>query len=293
MSKESQCVVSIRSSQRNLIPSQSRLGTLTLTHDESQEISLFDWTSLACLTTNSQNNDFLALQKQSTTQSATISALQAQLETLTTTKEAHETQLLQNFQALLNAKKAKIRDQQRLLAASTINPAAAARISSRRSREADSSRRGKRKAEIDSETDSGEDEVEKMDVVGRDGKGDGDGDVQMGLKEDSQAGSGDEGMRTPSEDDDETADEDDAPPIESKRAVRRPLRETRVGSVMAKVSSDNASGKQGDGDTDDNAPPPPIRTIPFQRKAAKNEIKPELPPVGEDEETTSEDDDEL
>jgi hypothetical protein len=54
-------------------------------------------------------------------QKDTVAKLTAQLEQLTDAKREHEAALLEKFKLLLNEKKLKIRDQQRLLADAQIN----------------------------------------------------------------------------------------------------------------------------------------------------------------------------
>jgi len=53
----------------------------------------------------------------------TVQKLNKQLEVLLRAKEHHETQLVANFAQLLNEKKLKVRNQQRLLASATADPA--------------------------------------------------------------------------------------------------------------------------------------------------------------------------
>jgi hypothetical protein len=53
----------------------------------------------------------------------TINKLNQQLEELLHAKSQHENQLVANFVQILNEKKLKIRNQQRLLAAATVDPA--------------------------------------------------------------------------------------------------------------------------------------------------------------------------
>lgn len=55
-------------------------------------------------------------------QSRTVEKLDQQLEDLIKAKKEHENALLEKFQHLLNAKKLKIRDQQRLLASAKVDP---------------------------------------------------------------------------------------------------------------------------------------------------------------------------
>ena len=90
--------------------------------------------------------------------------LNDQLETLIKAKAEHEESLLRSFRDLLNTKKLKIRDQQRLLASAKIDLKRAAKVQNARStskpRAATASRAGKRKAtdvqrDFESSEDSG------------------------------------------------------------------------------------------------------------------------------------------
>ncbi|KAL9097806.1 MAG: hypothetical protein Q9165_000132 [Trypethelium subeluteriae] len=88
----------------------------------------------------------------------TVDKLQAQLDDLVKSKEEHEEALLNKFRQLLNSKKLKIRDQQRLLAGARIDPDTAAQVQQSRSadrqRKTTASRKGKRRAAaIDEEMD--------------------------------------------------------------------------------------------------------------------------------------------
>ena len=96
-------------------------------------------------------------------QRQTIQQLTAQLDALVGAKHAHEEEMLTKFAALLNSKKMKIRDQQRLLAQSKVDPKIAARVQQTRAdpRKPDTSRETKRKAN-GSPSDSATDEDEAV-----------------------------------------------------------------------------------------------------------------------------------
>ena len=99
-----------------------RLGTLNLAQDELQEISLFGWVGTAlekCTTLEKEAQD---LTDKYNEQGTILKKLNAQLEDLIKAKEDHENNLLEKFRELLNAKKLKIRDQQRLLAGAKVDP---------------------------------------------------------------------------------------------------------------------------------------------------------------------------
>jgi hypothetical protein len=55
-------------------------------------------------------------------QTETISKLQSKLDSIVQAKAEHEGLLLHKFAELINSKKAKIRDQQRLLATAKVDP---------------------------------------------------------------------------------------------------------------------------------------------------------------------------
>jgi len=184
-----------------------------------------------------------------------VKKLEEKLAELEKLKNAHENDLLEKFSLLLNEKKLKIRDQQRLLTSSNIDPARLADVEDARSGRAHSagpSRKSKRKAEsrVDAE-DEESDGFEKMEV-------------------DEAPESDQDQPQTPQ--DESTADEvseDEAP-------LPPPTRSTRKESPPRASSS--------------TAPPPkdetvlPKRDLPFQKKPA---AKPA--PVVEGSETESDD----
>lgn len=188
--------------------------------------------------------------------------LKDELEDLTKLKKAHENSLIEKFSLLLNEKKLKIRDQQRLLAGATVDPARLEAIeqsrSNARSRSPGPSRAGKRKAgnvvKDDSDTDDG---FEKMEV---DEPNDTDVDDR----------------RTP--DPDSTADEasDDAEPVPPP---------TKKSLNAVKNTNTRATGSASTGEA---SALPPKRELPFAAKKAAPPTKP-----AEGSETESDEDDEL
>ena len=94
---------------------QLRLGTITLHLNESQEIQLFDWAGQAVQAATAACEEAVSSKRRQWGQSQMIANLQGQLDDLVQAKDEHETLLLEKFQALLDSKKAKIRDQQRHL----------------------------------------------------------------------------------------------------------------------------------------------------------------------------------
>ncbi|KAL7821442.1 hypothetical protein V8C44DRAFT_314580 [Trichoderma aethiopicum] len=94
-----------------------RLGSIWLRHNQNEGIELFEWCadSIDALT---QSKEALA---EATTRAkeleSTVKELKAQLDELVTSKQEDETALLMKFRDLLNEKKVKIREQQKILAA--------------------------------------------------------------------------------------------------------------------------------------------------------------------------------
>lgn len=91
-----------------------RIGAIELSHT-SKTIQLFDWASLAVDKNIALESELSALSERTDGDKATIARLETQLADLIRAKADHEEQMLMKFVLLLNEKKAKIRDQQRLI----------------------------------------------------------------------------------------------------------------------------------------------------------------------------------
>ena len=98
-----------------------RLGEITLIRDDDQEIDTIAWVATAVSRADNLEKDVSDLQRKFQEQSETVKKLNVQLEELTTAKKDHEQALLEKFRDLLNTKKLKIRDQQRLLATAKVD----------------------------------------------------------------------------------------------------------------------------------------------------------------------------
>ena len=116
---DQQLIVTFRKNISGII---HRLGTLTLAQDEEQEVSLFVWAGHALERSASLEKEVQDLAHKYDEQGDMVKKLNAQLEDLIKAKEEHEDALLEKFRELLNAKKLKIRDQQRLLAGAKVDP---------------------------------------------------------------------------------------------------------------------------------------------------------------------------
>lgn len=97
-----------------------RIGAIDLSQT-SKSIQLFDWAGLAVDRANVLESKLAALSDRTNGDKATIARLESQLADLVKVKADHEEQLLLKFTLLLNDKKAKIRDQQRLIQTATFD----------------------------------------------------------------------------------------------------------------------------------------------------------------------------
>ena len=101
--------------RKNISGITQRLGEISLVKDEAQEVDAVAWASTAVLRCDDLEKEVEGLKLKYEDQQSIIRDLQQQLEDLIEAKKMHETALLEKFRDLLNAKKLKIRDQQRVL----------------------------------------------------------------------------------------------------------------------------------------------------------------------------------
>lgn len=202
-----------------------------------------------------------------------VKELKDQLEELIEAKKSNETELLEKFRDLLNEKKVKIREQQRLLMANDVDvdggtlpvkqsqsqPARDV-LKTTKAHVPKQSRKSKRKAATPepepepsppAEIPESDDELERMEVDKKHGEEDSENDDTT---EDGDADA------TASEDE----DADDAPAPGSKRVTRKDIEKPPSANTR------HASQTQPD-------EPPPPRKLPFNQKkpAAKRDPEPE------------------
>lgn len=247
---------------------QQRLGTISLRVDESQEIELFEWAGLAAQTAAAAEDGKSSLGARLQAQDEAIAQLNRQLEDLIQAKEEHEQALLKKFQELLNSKKLKIRDQQRLLSRVKIDPEQGTTTMAsssfpwemrtdigvatdvqetrdvRRPGKPVASRAGKRKAPVDEPSSPPGLTSEPMDVDDTD-EGDGPAD-----------GSGSP-SRTPEESDQETTAE------ESDTAGTPPPAPSSMKGRLFEPTNQTEHGRPS------RSSPPPRRELPFASKAVE------------------------
>jgi len=97
-----------------------KLGTLEF-KETDEEIQLFDWATSAADQQMLLQEEVSALRSKSEADQATITALQSQFADLVKVKRENEEQLISKFAILLNEKKLKIRNQQRILSTAKID----------------------------------------------------------------------------------------------------------------------------------------------------------------------------
>jgi hypothetical protein len=95
---------------------QQNLGVIRLQREEEEEIDVVEWAAVAAESASHALSEVSSLRQSLQDQQRTIQKLTAQLDALSEAKKKHDAQLLEKFSKLLNAKKLKIREQQRILA---------------------------------------------------------------------------------------------------------------------------------------------------------------------------------
>jgi hypothetical protein len=270
---ESTAAITLR---KNISGIVQRLGTIKLKEDDPEKLNLFDLAVTAAGEADGLRIQLRTLQNSARFHQEEVTKLNRQLDDLIQAKEEHEDDLLKKVAALLNAKKLKIRDQQRLLAGAKIDPHAAEAVSAARdgstSRTAGASRRGKRKANGVAEPQP---EPE--------GGGENEDDYQDGDDFERQE-------TPPPSDQDATEDEGtdgeglDAAPAASQRSTRAAASKGKAGgggadaapapsqrstraSGSKRKAAEATKGKANVGttkDVRDDGPPPPKRELPFK-----------------------------
>ncbi len=227
-----------------------------------------------------QRSDALEISIQNLTsqlaaQKETIAKLDEQLEELIQAKKSHEEELLGKFALLLNEKKLKIREQQRLLAGAKVDPNSTKKVARAKEvakgRTPEASRKGKRK--VDAKDEGSEDEDEdgfENNRVMTQGRPD---------VEDTDA-DGEEQVETPEQDVTEDESDDDLDAGGEDQGEERP--ETRKNDEQMQVDT-----------------LPPSRELPFgkhdvgagrEMEADRSNLNQE---AGNEDEETEDDDDEL
>lgn len=100
---------------------QMTLGEFELLKEPEEEIDPIDWAYSSAQAHNLALKEITELRARLDGEKGTIDKLNAQLQDFIKTKDETETAMLQQFMGLLNEKKRKIRDQNRLLAGAKVD----------------------------------------------------------------------------------------------------------------------------------------------------------------------------
>lgn len=215
------------------------LGRVELRQKKDEETDLFDWIDAAAASSDHLRTQLQEFQTSSTEQQDEIARLKAELDELTKAKHDHEKELLSKCAALLNEKKLKIRDQQRLLSHSKVDPDVAENVKSERSKDPVSrkagSSRSKRKAK--------------------------DEEVDRPMTEDDEE-------QTPAASDVETADEDEGDEDDEEDGGFAPAPAASQTSTT-QMTTARASRSQASQRVEIDEELPPARALPFKSKTGR------------------------
>jgi hypothetical protein len=239
-----------------------KLGSIELKQSE-EEIQLFDWAASAVDRQKLLQEEVSTLRGRSEADQAAIIALQAQLADLVRAKQEHEEQLISKFTLLLNEKKLKIRNQQRILSTAKIDEQKLAQLKlTLDGTEREPVRKKRRSERVAEDSDQGKEESDGFETMEVDPMPNALGDARSSRE-------------TTPETETETEDEG---------SVGQPAIPTSA--AESQMSRPNKA--------ESDALPPP-RSLPFVKKGAQRDDdvtktkSPELA-LGSDEETASEDD---
>lgn len=108
---------------RVLTQAQQKLGQVDLpVYTGLEQPDAFEWAEIAAKNFDDSRHHIETIEAQLATQAETIGKLQSQLDSIVNAKAEHEGVLLHKFTELINSKKVKIRDQQRVLGTAKIDP---------------------------------------------------------------------------------------------------------------------------------------------------------------------------
>ncbi|KID91587.1 DNA double-strand break repair and VJ recombination XRCC4 [Metarhizium guizhouense ARSEF 977] len=206
-----------------------RLGAITLTHDGGEAIELFEWCATSVDAVTQAKAAASASDARVRDLQTSVGELESQLDELVAAKQEDEVVLLQKFRDLLNEKKVKIREQQKIITDLSANDAPREEVEVEEVQTVKGGRKApKRKAQA-VENESPEEDVDMTAVKGE--------------SEDEDTESTTEATASVANDEDEDEDEDMDMDRTAEEAAREPLPPQKT---------------QG-------APPPP-RALPFQKK---------------------------
>ncbi|UKZ80509.1 hypothetical protein TrVFT333_008270 [Trichoderma virens FT-333] len=236
-----------------------------LKHDENEGIELFKWCAEATDALTQSNVALAEAAAHAKELETTVKELKTQLDELITSKQGDETALLLKFRDLLNEKKVKIREQQKVLAAGPFQSSQPASqglqpLDSKPSRSPAPSRPRKRKVQAveapSKEPEDDEMEVDKIKIEPQDSE-------QEDTAEDTASGGSDDDNNDDEDDDGDTHDDNSgsgvdssagpaprAPPPPPKKAVEQPPAPRSL-PFAKKAAPAKAPAAEGETDSDD------------------------------------------
>ncbi|KAJ6441944.1 DNA double-strand break repair and VJ recombination XRCC4 [Purpureocillium lavendulum] len=162
VSSESSISLTVRKQVQGIT---QRLGAITLNCDQNEAIELFQWCEVSLDALAQAKREAASYVAKASEVEAAVNDLQSQLDELVAAKQDDESVLLQKFRDLLNEKKVKIREQQKIIASSAVNGGPSspqtAQADGQPTRRAGQSRPAKRKAGTSNKP---EEEQEDVDV---------------------------------------------------------------------------------------------------------------------------------
>lgn len=253
-----------------------KLGAIALKQDEELDLNAIDWACEAVEEADTLRSNLVPLERNYQEAQATIKSLEKRLDELLAAKAAHEDALTSKFAQLLNEKKVKIRNQQRLLSTAKVDPKRLKDVkdsTKEAPRRSAPSRRGKRRASRQMAASGSSDEFETMRAKPSIA------DKTRGRRQSTESNRETTQSETETETDAETGEEENVRVREDTSTEHRPaLQEDRMEINASRSPS-----------------PPPTRELPFTRKGEGNAKAATPSKAGgpDDEETASESDDEL
>ncbi|KAF2471326.1 uncharacterized protein BDR25DRAFT_223610 [Lindgomyces ingoldianus] len=258
------------------------LGEIVLPYDEETELNPFEWAQVSAQAHALALNQIVELKSQLSSKQEVVDKLNFQLEDFLKTKNEGETAMLQQFMQLLNEKKRKIRDQQRLLAGAKVDKSSASSVQAAREetkpRKAGPSRASKRKAPTIAAPAEPEPEPES-EVMEVD---------EVKAEDDEEENEDIPGANTPDRTTDEETD-DEGNSVEGSLASSVPQSELRERTAVP--GRTNRTFSQASKKTSAAADPPSRRELPFGRPTARTKpaSKQPSPPAVEDDDDETED----
>ncbi|KAL9620273.1 MAG: hypothetical protein Q9160_005172 [Pyrenula sp. 1 TL-2023] len=252
-----------------------KLGTVVLKQDEELELNAIDWACEAVEEIDTLRSDLTPLERNYKEAQVTIKSLEQELDELLKAKVAHEEALISKFAELLNEKKVKIRQQQRLLTTAKVDKKSLREMqesieSTRRGPKSDG-KKGKRKAPDPPSASDSSHEFETMPLKPPSAEKKGRVDAP-----DSESNRDTTSTESGTETQSETGDEG------GRREKRSPRPDSRAEPQGGNATSRHVSRSPS---------PPPPRELPFNRNGKEKTPPKEADP--DSEATASGSDDEL